>query len=66
MSDKQQKPEKQKRGYKIGGVRLEHDIRVRVTAADAQRLAEYAAEHETTRAAAARELLHTALNPDEK
>ena len=54
----------EKRGYKVGGVNLAADIRVRVTAEDAERLAEYAAKHGTTRAQAARELLHSALNPD--
>ena len=63
MSDTK-KPEK--RGYKVGGVNLSCDVRVRITTEDAKRLAEYAAKHNTTRAAAARQLLHDALNPDEK
>ena len=56
--------EKKKRGYMVDGVRLACDVRVRITAEDAQKLEAHAAELNTTRAAAARKLLHDALNPD--
>ena len=55
-------PEKKKRGYMVDGVRLAKDCRVRLTAEDAERLAEYAKKFSTTRAAAARALLHDALH----
>lgn len=61
MSD-EKKPAK--RGYRAGGVTLACDIRVRVTAADSELLTRYAKKHKTTRAAAARKLLHDALQPD--
>lgn len=63
MSDK--KPDAQKRGYKVGGESLAYDLRVRISAETAKRLAEYAKRHKTTRADAARRILDAALNPDE-
>ena len=61
MSDT--KPEKVKRGYRMdGGKALSYDLRVRLDAETAERLARYAARHKTTRAAAARSILQSALD----
>lgn len=55
------KPTKQKRGYKVNGVKLEYDLRVRIDSDTAKRLAEYAQRQHQTRAAAARDILRDAL-----
>lgn len=61
MSDKQ--PEKVKRGYRMdGGKALSYDLRVRLDAGTMQRLERYASRHKTTKAAAARSILHAALD----
>lgn len=64
MSDAK-KPEKAKRGYKVGGEALACDLRVRLDAATAAQLAETAKRKKTTRAAIARQILQDALKPDE-
>lgn len=61
MSDK--KPEKkEKRGYRVGGQPLAYDLRVRIDAETAEKLAEAAAKKGTTRAAYARSIIHDALS----
>lgn len=61
MSDNK-KPEK--RPYKVGGVTLSHDVRVRIDETTYTALTKYAARQKTTRAAAARQLLTDALFSD--
>ena len=51
-----------KRGYRVGGVTLSHDLRVRITEEDYKALTKYAKRQKTTTAAAARQILHDALN----
>lgn len=64
MSDTQQ-PEKKKRGYRIdNGKALCYDLRVRIDADTVKRLEAAAKRKKTTRAAIAREILQSALNPD--
>lgn len=55
-----------KRGYRVGGVTLSYDLRVRITEADYKALQRYAKQHKTTAAAAARQLLQIALHSSEK
>lgn len=65
MSDTK-KPEKAKRGYRVGGAALAYDLCVRLDADTVKRLEAAAKSRGTTRAQVAREILQSALNPDEK
>lgn len=63
MSDKE--TPKKKRGYRLDdGKALAYDLRVRMDAGTMQRLAKYAAKHKTSKAAAARSLLQSALSSE--
>lgn len=64
MSDTKN-PDKAKRQYRADGHALGYDLRVRISAQLHSDLKRYAAEHDTTPAAAARAILTAALNPEE-
>lgn len=63
MSDTE-RPAKKKRGYMVDGVTLCYDLRVRLDADTAAALADHARKMNTTRAAAARDILRAALMPE--
>ena len=62
MSDKKQ-PEKVKREYRANGAALAIDLRVRLDADTAQRLTAAAKRQKISRAALARRILQSAMNP---
>lgn len=63
MSDTKQS-KAQKRPYKVGGVCLSHDVRVRIDEVTYTALTRYATRNKLTRAAAARKILTDALESD--
>ena len=65
MSDKKQ-PEKVKREYRANGAALAIDLRVRLDADTAQRLTAAAKRQKISRAALARRILQSAMNPATK
>lgn len=62
MSDKKQ-PEKVKREYRANGAALAIDLRVRLDVDTAQRLTAAAKRQKISRAALARRILQSAMNP---
>lgn len=50
-----------KRGYRVGGETLSHDLRIRVGETDFKALQRYAKRKKTSAAAAARQILHDVL-----
>jgi len=60
------KPEKVKREYRATGAALAYDLRVRIDGETLQRLTDEAKRQQISRAALARRILQSAMNPATK